>query len=115
MSDLDDARRQRKVAADRLLDALTQQALAVEEMTAELARGRADRLRARERIEDVGGHEADTVFGSWLDSDDRLADRLTRYTRMARETAEATRAHIATTELLLFELDPGIDDPRASP
>ena len=112
MADLDDARRQRRAAADRLLDALADQARALDRLQAEVAQGRAARARAREIIEDAGGHEPDTVFGSWLDSDDRIAQRLETYMRAERERAEALRAHIAATELLLFELEPELGDPR---
>ena len=112
MADLDDARRQRRAAADRLLDALADQARALDRLQAEVSQGRAARIRARELIEDAAGHEADTVFGSWLDSDDRIAEQLERYVRAERERAEALRAHIAATELLLYELEPGFGDPR---
>ncbi len=113
MVDRDDARRRRRAAADRLLDALTEQARALDQLQAEIGRGRAARARARELIEDAGGHEPDTVFGSWLDSDDRIAQRLETYIRAERERSEAVRAHIAATELLLFELEPEVGDPRA--
>ena len=113
MADRDDARRRRRAAADRLLDALTEQARALDRLQAEIAQGRAARARARELIEDAGGHEPDTVFGSWLDSDDRIAQRLETYIRAERERSEAVRAHIAATELLLFELEPEVGDPRA--
>lgn len=112
MADLDDARRQRRAAADRLLDALADQARALDRLQAEVTQGRAARARAREIIEDAGGHEPDTVFGSWLDSDDRIAQQLESYMRAERERADALRAHIAATELLLFELQPGLGDPR---
>ena len=112
MADLDDTRRRRRAAADRLLEALTDQARALDRLQAEVAQGRAARLRARELIEDAAGHEADTVFGSWLDSDDRIAQRLETYIRAERERSEAVRAHIAATELLLFELAPELGDPR---
>ena len=112
MADLDDARRQRRAAADRLLEALAEQARALDRLQSEVAQGRAARVRARELIEDAAGHEADTVFGSWLDSDDRIAQQLERYVRSERERAEALRAHIAATELLLFELEPELGDPR---
>ena len=113
MADLEDARRQRRAAADRLLDALADQARALDRLLAEVAQGRAARLRARELIEDAAGHEADTVFGSWLDSDDRIAQQIESYARAERERAEALRAHIAATELLLFEMEPEVGDPRA--
>ena len=112
MADLDDARRQRRVAADRLLDALAEHARALDRLQAEVAQGRAARARARELVEDAGGHEPDTVFGSWLDSDERIAQTLEAYMRSERERTEALRAHIAATELLLFELEPGLGDPR---
>lgn len=113
MADLDDARRQRRAAADRLLEALADQARALERLHAAVTQGRAARARARELIEDTGGHEPDTVFGSWLDSDDAIAQQLDVYVRSERDRAEALRAHIAATEVLLFELEPGIGDPRA--
>ena len=113
MADLDDARRQRRAAADRLLDVLTEQSRALERLQVEVSQGRAARVRARELIEDAAGHEADTVFGSWLDTDDRIAQQLDRYMRSEHERAEALRAHIAATELLLYELEPGIGDPRS--
>ena len=113
MADLDDARRQRRAAADRLLEALADQSRALDRLHAAVERGRAARVRARELIEDTGGHEPDTVFGSWLDSDDAIARQLDDYIRSERERAESLRAHIAATELLLYELEPGIDDPRS--
>lgn len=113
MGDPQETRRQRRVAADSLLESLMQQEAALVALAEELRRGRSARTRARERIEDVGGHEADTVFGSWLDADDRIAAQLERWLESSRRTADATRAHIAATELLLFELEPDRDDPRA--
>jgi hypothetical protein len=113
MADLDDARRQRRATADRLLDALAEQGRALDRLQAEVTQGRAARARARELVEDAGGHEPDTVFGSWLDTDDRIAQRLEAYIRSERERTEAVRAHIAATELLLFELQPELGDPRA--
>ena len=113
MADLDDARRQRRAAADRLLEALAEQARALDRLHAVVTQGRAARARARELIEDTGGHEPDTVFGSWLDSDDAIAQQLDAYIRSERDRAEALRAHVAATELLLFELEPDIGDPRA--
>ncbi len=113
MGDPQETRRQRRVAADSLLESLTQQEAALVALAEELRRGRSARARARERIEDVGGHEADTVFGSWLDTDDRITAQLERWLEAGRRTADATRAHIAATELLLFELEPDLDDPRA--
>ncbi len=112
MADLDEARRRRRAAADRLLEALADQARALDRLQAEVAQGRAARLRARELIEDAAGHAADTVFGSWLDSDDRIARQLDAYVGSERARAEALRAHIAATELLLFELEPEVGDPR---
>ena len=112
MADLDDARRRRRAAADRLLEALAEQARALDRLQSDVAQGRAARIRARELIEDAAGHEADTVFGSWLDTDDRIAQQLERYVLSDRERAEALRAHIAATELLLFELEPELGDPR---
>ena len=112
MGDAQDERRQRRVAADFLLESLAEQEVALSVLAEELRRGRSARVRARERIEDVGGHEADTVFGSWLDTDDRITAQLERWLEASRRAAEATRAHIAATELLLFELEPGHDDPR---
>ena len=112
MADFEDARRRRRAAADRLLDALADQAVALDRLQAEVTQGRAARARARELIEDAGGHEPDTVFGSWLDSDDRIAQQLEIYMRSERERAEALRAHIAATELLLFEMEPDVGDPR---
>ena len=113
MGDAQDERRQRRVAADSLLESLTEQEAALSVLAEELRRGRSARVRARERIEDVGGHEADTVFGSWLDSDDRITSQLERWLEATRRTAESTRVHIAATELLLFELEPERDDPRS--
>lgn len=112
MSDPHGARQKRRLAADSLLESLTQQEAALAALAEELRRGRSARAKARDRIEDVGGHEADTVFGSWLDTDDRIAAQLERWLEAGRRTADATRAHIATTELLLFELEPERDDPR---
>lgn len=112
MSDRDDVRRERRAAADRLLESIEGRTRALEDLAAELRRGRVARAKVRERVEDAGGHEADTLFGTWLDSDDRISDRLDHLIVLQRESAEALRAHIAATELLLFELEPGRDDPR---
>ena len=114
MDDLDDARRRRRAAADHLLTSVEDQLAALEGLAVALRQARAARSRVRERVEDAGGHEADTLFGSWLDSDDRISDQLEHLVKVARASADATRAHIASTELLLFEMDPGPDDPRAS-
>jgi len=113
MSGGDSRSRARREAADRLLETIQRQRDALDEIQIELDRGRRLRERVRERIEDLGGHEADTLFGTWLDSDDRIAIRLGRVIALEREAAEALRSHIAATEVLLFELDPGPDDPRA--
>ncbi|MDP9377050.1 MAG: hypothetical protein M3P40_05680 [Actinomycetota bacterium] len=112
MSDLNEARQQRRASADRLLGHLAEQMDSLERLAEELRRGRQMRARARERLEDFGGHEGDTVFGSWLDSDDRISVQLERHLRLARKTADETRAHVAATELLLFELQPDLGDPR---
>ena len=104
----------RREAADRLLEMIGQQSRALDGLQAELERARRLREKVRERVEDLGGHEADTLFGTWLDSDDRIATRLERVIGLERGAAEALRAHIAATEVLLFELDPGRDDPRGS-
>jgi hypothetical protein len=113
VTDPNQARRERLAAADHLLETLDERGQALEELASELRRGRQARARVRDRVEDFGGHEADTLFGTWLDSDDRIADRLEHLIELQRSSAEATRAHIAATELLLFELDPARDDPRA--
>lgn len=112
MNDRDDAQRERLAAADRLLASVDARTRALEDLATELRRGRRARAAVRERVEDAGGHEADTLFGTWLDSDDRIADRLEHLIALQRETADSLREHIAATELLLFELDPGSDDPR---
>lgn len=108
----DDARRTRREAADRLLATLQEQARSLDAVEQELRRGRQLRAGVRERIEDVGGHEADTLFGSWLDSDDLIANRLEHLIGLQRRAGDALEAHIAATEVLLFELDPDRDDPR---
>ncbi len=76
--------------------------------------GRSARVRVREHIEDSAGHEADTLFGSWLDADDRVAHRLERYVRLSQASIAAMREHVATTELMLSELEPDDDDPRGT-
>jgi hypothetical protein len=107
-----EARRDRRAAADRLLEALAEQSDGLDELAREMRLGRTARVRVREHVEDSAGHEADTLFGSWLDADDRVAARLERYVKLAQASIAAMREHVATTEVLLSELEPDADDPR---
>lgn len=113
VTDSDGARHARRAAADELLATVEDLKRAIEALRAENRLGHAARLRMRERIEETGGHEPDTLFGSWLDSDDRVSARLEHLLGRQERAADALRAHIAATELLLHELEPGRDDPRA--
>ena len=102
MSGSSEARRSRRAAADRLLEALDEQSDGLDELAREMRLGRTARVRVREHVEDSAGHEADTLFGSWLDADDRVAARLERYVRLAQASiaAEALRPHLGTLDIV---------------